>query len=87
MPSNDVVTVRNVGKRLALVGMSYLYPQETRQCTRAEYDAARRAGNELVLVLDETSASAETEANELPPMPPAETEQEKPKAPRPRRSR
>jgi hypothetical protein len=58
------VTVRNNGKRLALVGGAYLYPGETRQCTRGEYEASKRAGNDVVLVIEESALTATAEVQE-----------------------
>lgn len=49
-PQPATVTVRNIGKRLALVGESYLLEGEKREVSRALYEAAVAAGYELEIV-------------------------------------
>lgn len=83
MENQAVVMVRNNGKRLALVGGAYLYPGETRQCTRRAYEASKRAGNEVVLVLEENAPLQAPEVNvPEPPVSANEQEMDAPKAQR-----
>lgn len=58
MAGNEIVTVKNVGKRLALVNGAYLYPGETARVPHSAYEAAKASGHPVVLEIEEGATNA-----------------------------